>query len=117
MSLKLYIEPTSTGQAWTDVITQHIPHTRCDIADEADFIVSTKIPYGSTDVTFIQHVLHSYEHSKQRVLVFLLSDYNEPLDVPLNVLLFRAGMYRSHKKNKRILDSLCVGEGRTSGSR
>ena len=109
MSLKFYIEPTSTGQSWTDVITNHIPHARCDTAEEADFIVSTKIPYGSTDVTFIQHVLHSYEHSKQRILVFLLSDYNEPLDVPLNILLFRAGMYRSHKKpNEHLIPYVWV---------
>lgn len=103
MSLKLYIEPTSTGHAWTDVITNHIPHTRCSKEEEADFIVSPKIPYGCINVTLIQQVLHSYQNSKKRVLVFLLSDYNEPLDVPPNVLLFRAGMYRSKRKPNEYL--------------
>jgi hypothetical protein len=36
-------------------------------------------------------------------LVFLISDYNEPLDVPANILFFRTGMYRSHKKPNEYL--------------
>jgi hypothetical protein len=103
MTLKFYTESTATNPHWTNVITRHIPHTPCDTPEEADFIVSTRIPYGSIDVQLIQTVLHSYRDIAHRILVFLLSDYNEPLDVPSNVLLFRAGMYRSHKKPNEYL--------------
>jgi len=103
MSLKLYLEPTQGASSWTDAITQHIPHIPCNSMEEADFIVSTRIPYGSTDALLIQQTLHSYRDIKKRVLVFLLSDYNEPFDIPPNVLLFRAGMYRSKKKSNEYL--------------
>ena len=79
MSLKLYTEPSKTAPFWTNAITRHIPHTRCETPEEADFVVSTKIPSGSQDVTLIQTTLHSYRDTDHRVLVFLLSDYNEPL--------------------------------------
>lgn len=84
MSLKLYIEPYGDNN-WTSHIIQHIPHMITSI-DDCDYIVSSKIPYGTINCGIIQDALHFYKGVNKRVIVFMLSDYNEPLDVPSNVL-------------------------------
>ena len=108
MTLKLYIEPYGEN-IWTQRIIEHIPHTLAQIED-CDYIVSSKIPYGCINPTLIQESLNSYKESNnknntknKKVIVFLLSDYNEPLDIPELVLLFRAGLYKSHKKPNEYL--------------
>jgi hypothetical protein len=100
MTLKLYIEPG--GEAWIDRIVSNIKHTS-STKEECDYIVSRKISWGNTDASFIQGVLNSYAAESKKVLIFLVSDYNEPLDVPQNILFFRTGMYKSHKKQNEYL--------------
>lgn len=101
MSIRFYIEPYPEDD-WIRHMISFFPHTTTTL-EECDFIVSTTIPYGCINVSFIQQVLDSYRDSSKRVLVFLLSDYNEPLDVPSKVLLFRSGMYRSKRKPNEYL--------------
>jgi len=101
MSLKLYIEPYDEN-TWTERIINYIPHEQSQ-KEECDYIVSSKIPYGCIDALLIQEVLHSYRNESKKVVVFLLSDYNEPFDIPLNVLLFRAGLYKSQRKSNEYL--------------
>lgn len=95
--LKLYIEPGEN--IWIERIIKHIPYIESTIED-CDYVVSSKIPYGCINVQLIQETLLSYT---KRAIIFLLSDYNEPFDVPTNVLLFRAGMYKSKKKPNEYL--------------
>jgi len=101
MSLKLYIEPYGENN-WTERIIKYIPHELSTI-DNCDYIVSSQIPYGSINSELLQEVLHSYRSQSKKVIVFLLSDYNEPLDVPSNVLFFRSGMYKSQRKPNEYL--------------
>jgi hypothetical protein len=101
MTLKLYIEPYGEN-GWTQTVTNVIPHTLVSI-DECDYIVSSKIPWGCINNTLIQEVLNSYQNCNKKVLVFLLSDYNEPFDIPKNVLFFRTGFYKSQKRPNQYL--------------
>jgi len=110
MSLQLYIEPYGDN-GWTERIIQHIPHILTSI-DDCDYIVSSKIPYGTINCGIIQDALHSYKGVQKRVIVFMLSDINEPFDVPHNVLFFRAGMYRSHRKpNEYLIPHIWTADG------
>jgi hypothetical protein len=101
MSLKLYIEPYGDN-GWTAGIIRHIPHIQSSI-DDCDYIVSSKIPYGCINTSHIQEALLSYRDINKKVIVFMLSDYNEAFIVPSNVLFFRAGMYRSQRKSNEYL--------------
>jgi hypothetical protein len=101
MSLKLYIEPYGSND-WTASIIQYLPHSVTTI-DDCDYIVSSKIPYGTINCQTVQEALQSYRGVHKRVIVFMLSDINEPFDVPPNILFFRAGMYRSQRKPNEYL--------------
>jgi hypothetical protein len=101
MSLKLYIEPYGDN-GWTEGIIKNIPHISSQI-EECDFIVSSKIPYGCINTSLIQEALNSYRGLDKKVIVFMLSDYNEPFDLPSNVLFFRAGMYKSKRHPNEFL--------------
>jgi hypothetical protein len=101
MSLKLYIEPYGEN-VWTDEIIKHIPHIASSI-DECNYIVSSKIPWGCINIGYIQEVLYSYKDCNKKVIVFLVSDFNEQFDVPTNILFFRSGMYKSQKKPNEYL--------------
>lgn len=101
MTLKLFIEPYGDN-VWTEEIVNNISHIPTS-KDDCDFIVSSQIPWGITDSNFIQRVLNSYSSEIKHALVFLVSDYNEPFDIPTNVLLFRTGMYKSKKKSNEYL--------------
>jgi hypothetical protein len=96
MVLQFYIEGDGQKTNWFDSILQYIPHQRASF-EESDFIISNKIPYGCTDALHIQTVIESYNNMSKQVIVFLLSDYNEPVTIPSNVLLFRSGMYCSKR--------------------
>jgi len=100
MTLKFYIEPSE--YTWTDPILSNIPHSLAS-KENCDFIFSRKISWGDTNATFIQDILNSYAAETKVVLVFLTSDYNEPFDIPPNVLFFRTGMYKSQKKTNEYL--------------
>jgi hypothetical protein len=109
MSLKLYIEPYN-GNIWIKELVKYIPHTECSI-EECDYIVSTKISYSNTDESFIQEQLLSYKNNPKRVIIFMLSDYNEPLDIPDNVIFFRSGMYKSKRKqNEHLIPYIWIEE-------
>ena len=97
MVLKLYIEPPDI---WTKSIIQYVEYIPSPIED-CDYIISSKIPWGSTNSQMIQEVLYSYKYKK--AIVFLVSDYNEPFDIPNNVLLFRTGLYKSQQKSNEYL--------------
>ena len=99
MSLKLYIESSDT---WIQSIIHYIPHILSSLED-CDYIISTKIEWGSTNSQMIQEVLYSYKNKNKKAIVFLVSDYNEPFDIPENVLLFRTGMYKSQQKSNEYL--------------
>jgi hypothetical protein len=110
MSLKLYIEPYGDNN-WTERIIRHIPHIPSQI-DESDYIVSSKIPYGCINTSIIQEALNSYRGLDKKVIVFMLSDYNEQFDLPSNILFFRAGMYRSQKKaNEYLIPHIWTADG------
>jgi hypothetical protein len=100
--LQLYVEDYENKTNWIHSIIQHMTYEETTIED-CDYIISSIIPYGCTSPSFIQQALLSYENNKKRVIVFLLSDYNEPLHIPKNVLLFRSGMYRSQRKPNEYL--------------
>lgn len=84
-------------------LIQHFPHTVVDTIEECDYIVSGKITWGCINPSLIQEVLNSYEGLNKKVLVFMVSDYNEPFHIPSNVLFFRTGMYKSQKKPNEYL--------------
>jgi hypothetical protein len=103
MSLRFYIEPPiETGGICPLTILSYFSYTETTY-EECDFVISTMIPWGCTDATVIQSVMDSYRSSIPRVIVFLLSDYNEEIDVPPQVLYFRSGMYRSKQKPNEYL--------------
>lgn len=98
--LNLYIE--SSTSTWIEQIVDNIPHIKTSI-DECDYIVSTKIGWGCADPTTIQSTIDSYKDYNKKVIIFLVSDFNEPFDMPQNILLFRTGLYRSQKKPNEYL--------------
>jgi hypothetical protein len=107
MYLKFYIEPFNNN-TWTEKLINYFPHTKSNF-DECDYVVSSKIPYGSIDSQYIQDVLLSYANSKKPTIVFLFSDFNEPFHIPQNVLLFRSGMYKSKRNtNEHIIPFIYV---------
>jgi hypothetical protein len=114
MTLKLYIEPYGEN-GWIQVVVNIIPHISVPIED-CDYIVSSKIPWGCTNTTLIQEVLNSYQNYTKKVLVFLLSDNNEPFDIPKNVLFFRTGFYKSQKKHNEYLLPFIFAEVELQGS-
>jgi len=99
MTLKLYIE---SPNIWIESIIQYIPHIST-LLEDCDYIVSNKIPWGSTNLQLIQDVLNSYKSIDKKAIVFLVSDHNEPFNIPNNVLLFRTGMYKSLQKSNEYL--------------
>jgi len=99
MSLKLYIESSDT---WIQSIIQYITYIPSSLED-CDYIVSCKIPWGSINIGLIQDVLNSYKTIGKKVIIFLVSDYNDPFEIPENVLLFRTGMYKSLQKPNEYL--------------
>ena len=99
MSLKLYIESSDT---WIQSIIQYITYIPSSLED-CDYIVSCKIPWGSINIGLIQDVLNSYKTIGKKVIIFLVSDYNDPFDIPNNILLFRTGMYKSLQKSNEYL--------------
>jgi len=101
MALKFFIEPYGEN-TWTKDIITRIPHTETTIID-CDFIISSKMPYACINPSIIQTVLESYQDSIKKVIVFLLSDYNEPLNIPSNVIFFRSGLYKSQRKSNEHL--------------
>jgi hypothetical protein len=100
MKVNLYIEPNS--EKWLEQILNIIPHIITEKKD-CDYIISTKIPWGCTNISLIQSVLNSYIAEQSKVLVFLISDYNEQCNIPKNVLLFRTGFYKSKKASNEYL--------------
>ena len=111
--LKLYIEPGDTNTCAMGIINL-MPHEKTSL-EECHYIVSTKIPYGYINIPLIQDTLNSYKDSSKKVLIFLLSDFNEPLNVPENVLFFRAGMYKSHRKsNEYLIPHIWTEDGMTN---
>ena len=99
MSLKLYIE---LPNIWIESIIQYMPHIS-SLLEDCDYIVSNKIPWGSTNIQLIQDVLNSYKSIDKKAIVFLVSDHNESFNIPNNVLLFRTGMYKSQQKYNEYL--------------
>jgi hypothetical protein len=97
--LKLH---TESKEPWIEYILSFIPHNTSDI-NECDYIVSTKLPWGTINAQLIQDTLQSYSACNKKVLVFLVSDYNNPVNIPSNVLLFRTGLYKSQKKVNEYL--------------
>jgi hypothetical protein len=99
MSLKLYIEPYGEN-IWISRLVNLIPHISSTVED-CDYIVSTKTKYG--DSNNIQEVLNSYSGITTKVIVFMFSDFNDPVNIPNNVFLFRAGMFKTQKKSNEYL--------------
>jgi hypothetical protein len=100
MLLKFYVEPDESH--WTDIILDNIAHIKIS-KEDSDFIFSRKLKWGVINYSSIQEVLNSYRDESKRVLIFLISDCNEPFDIPPNVLFFRTGMYKSQKKSNEYL--------------
>lgn len=101
MTLKLFIE-IGEGIKVTECIVNNIPHI-ISSSEDCDYIISNKIPWGCASREFIQSVLNSYKNNSKKVLVFMVSDYNDSLDIPTNVILFRTGFYKSQKKYNEYL--------------
>ncbi|HGE5774481.1 TPA: hypothetical protein ACGGHC_001292 [Flavobacterium psychrophilum] len=66
--------------------------------NECDFVVSSNFEFGNANKEYIQKSLNKYNNSPKRVIVFLISDYNNELKIPSNVILFRTSIYKSIKK-------------------
>ena len=99
-TLKLYHEADGFTSTF---FKTHVAHVSTSIED-CDFVISNSFEFGSVDQIKFQKDLDSYINYKKRVIVFLISDYNNTLQVPDNVLLFRTSMYRSLKKdNEEVL--------------
>jgi hypothetical protein len=107
--LKLYIEPEiDSGGYLPSLILKHLTYEESSYED-CDYIICRQMPHSCTTPSIIQNVLTNYLSIKKKVLVFLLSDYNESLDIPENVLFFRSGMYKSlQKKNEHVLPYMWV---------
>lgn len=101
MSLKLFIE-SGEGKGVSQCVIDNIPHIITSY-DDCDYIISNSIPWGCANPNFIQSILNSYRGNSKKVLVFMVSDYNEPFDIPDNVILFRTGFYKSQKKHNEHL--------------
>lgn len=113
MSIKLFIEPIE-DKKWLELILDNMPHTITSV-NECDYIFSTKIQMGCMDVQVIENALRSYKDIQKKVLVFLISDYNDIIEFPNNIILFRTGLYKSKRKqNEYILPYIwCLNELKT----
>ncbi|HFG0576608.1 TPA: exostosin family protein [Flavobacterium psychrophilum] len=71
--------------------------------NECDFVVSSNFEFGNANKEYIQKSLNKYNNSPKRVIVFLISDYNNELKIPSNVILFRTSIYKSIKKQNEYI--------------
>lgn len=76
-----------------------------DITDleKCDFIISCKFPRGIDKYDLIQNTITSYKEYNKKVLIFLISDVNEPYDIPSNVYIFRTSLYKTKKMYNETL--------------
>lgn len=107
--LKLYIEPEiDSGGYLPSLILKYLTYEETSYED-CDYIICRQMPHSCTNPSIIQTILTNYLSIKKKVLIFLLSDYNESLNIPENVLFFRSGMYKSlQKKNEYLLPYMWV---------
>lgn len=66
--------------------------------EEADFIISTKMPFGCHDDFKIQNIIDSYIKNTKKILIFLVTDLEEEFVIPENVFLLRTSLLKSKKK-------------------
>ncbi len=98
-SIKLYFE----GDDYcADFFKNYVQHTESDFKN-CDFVISSSFESGNANRSDIQNQLNLYKNYSKRVIAFLVSDYNNKLDVPQNVLLFRTSLYKSLKKDNEFV--------------
>lgn len=98
--LKLFFEG---NKYCSNFFRNNVSHVEVSF-EECDFVISDNFEYGNADKKQIQSNLDKYINYKKKVIVFLISDYNNLLKVPSNVILFRTSLYKSLKKdNEEVL--------------
>ena len=99
--INIFFEPTLSNKPNASLeLAEYIPHNKSSI-DEADLIISSKFPNGSKCFFDIQSALYGYKESKIPVLVFHLTEYSDPLDIPKSVIYFITN------RNKNQTSSSC----------
>lgn len=97
--LKLYFE----GHDYCSVFFRnYVKHKEVNFED-CDFVISSSFESGNSIKKEIQEKLDTYINYDKKVIVFLLSDYNNKLNVPSNVILFRTSLYKSIKKDNEFI--------------
>ena len=101
--INIFFEPTLSNKPNASLeLAEYIPHNKSSI-DEADLIISSKFPNGSKCFFDIQSALYGYKESKIPVLVFHLTEYSDPLDIPKSVIYFRTSLYKSKQKSNEFI--------------
>lgn len=97
--IKLYFEG---NDYCSDFFKSFVIHS--DVAfDDCDFVVSSNFDFGKSIKKNIQNSLNKYINYDKKVIVFLVSDYNNELNIPKNVFLFRTALYKSIKKQNEFV--------------
>lgn len=98
--LKLYFEGNDYCSNFFRLYVEH----RETSLEMCDYVVSDSFEFGNDNKKQLQKKLNKYKHYNKKVIIFLISDYNNLLKIPKNVTLFRTSLYKSLKKeNEEVL--------------
>jgi hypothetical protein len=98
--IKLFFEP---GEHFaTTFFRLNVTHTEASV-QACDYIISASFPMGLKKKSELQKILNQYLQINKKVIAFLISDFEDTLDVPKNVLLFRTSMYKTKKKANEVV--------------
>jgi hypothetical protein len=97
--LKLYFEG---NDYCSHFFKNYVNHIAVGIED-CDYIISSNLERGNAHVKEIQAQLDKYINYDKKVIAFLISDFNNKLNIPKNVMLFRTSLYKSIKKDNEFV--------------
>jgi len=101
--INIFFESNTTKKPNASLeLAEYIPHNKSTI-DNADLIISSKFTNGAKNFFDIQSALYSYKDSKIPVMVFHITDYSDPLDIPKSVIYFRTSLYKSKQKHNEFI--------------
>lgn len=95
MSESFYLEPPNSSE--DRLFLTSILGAGTYQYEEADFVISTKMPFGCHDAFKIQNIIDSYIKCNKKILIFLVTDLVEEFAIPENILLLRTSLLKSKK--------------------
>jgi hypothetical protein len=71
--------------------------------DNCNYIVGSGLPFGTVNKKQVQEVLNKYGTYPKKVILFFVSDFQEKLNIPNNIVFFRTSMLKSKRKENEFV--------------